>query len=325
MEIKRREFLKGVAYGGLLVAADASSALAQPFRREDKELSAEALGLLYDATLCIGCKACVSACKQYNNMPPEHSTTDGIYDNPIDLSGKTLNIIKVYTHGAGAAKDTEGGFSFVKRQCMHCVDPSCVSACPVSALTKNPGNGIVRYNKDACIGCRYCQVACPYNIPKFEWDDPFPQIRKCELCSHRIKEGGYAACCEFCPTGASLFGRTADLLQEAKKRLGLKPGSEYGFPVGRLGSRERSHRVVEAAYYPSVFGERDGGGTQVLLLAGVPFGKLGLPALPVRADATRSEGIQHTLYKGMAGPLVLLGGLLAAAYRSTNNHYKDED
>lgn len=324
MDIKRRDFLKGVAYGGLLVAADASSALAKPFDREKKEMPPEALGMLYDATLCIGCKACVVKCKEFNDMPPEHATTDRMYDNALDLSGRTLNIIKVYTHGAGTVKDREDGFSFVKRQCMHCVDPSCVSACPVSALKKDAASGIVGYDKGACIGCRYCQMACPYNIPKFEFDEPFPQIRKCQLCSHRIKEGGYSACCEFCPTGASLYGRTADLMEEANRRLALKPGDDYEFPVGRIGSKEKSYRTIETAYFPAVYGAREGGGTQVVMLAGVPFEKLGMPALSATSDASRSEGIQHTVYKGMIGPLVLLGGLLAAAYRSTNNH-KDED
>lgn len=320
MEMKRRDFLKGVACGGLLLAADVPSALAQPFARQQKAMPPEAVGILYDATLCIGCKACVAACKEHNSMPPDFSTTDQLWDNAIDLSGKTLNIIKLYTHGAGAAKDREDGFSFVKRQCMHCIDPSCVSACPVSALTKDPKSGIVSYNKGACLGCRYCQVACPYNIPKFEWDAPFPQIRKCQLCSHRIKEGGYAACCEFCPTGASLFGTTKDLLEEARYRLTLKPGEEYGFPVGRIGSRETSHRTVEAVYQPRIYGEKEGGGTQVLMLAGVPFDKLGMPKLSETSDAARSEGLQHMIYRGMIAPIALLGGLLYAVHRSTKNN-----
>lgn len=317
MDMKRRDFLKGVAYGGLLLAADVPSALAA---RAPKALPPEAVGFLYDATLCIGCKACVAACKQYNNMPPEHSTTDNIYDNPLDLSGKTLNIIKLYTHGAGVEKDKENGFSYVKRQCMHCIDPSCVSACPVSALTKDPKTGIVSYNKDACIGCRYCQVACPYNIPKFEWDEPFPQIRKCQLCSHRLKEGKYAACCEFCPTGASLYGKVTDLQAEARHRLTLRPGDEYEFPVAHINSDQKSLRAVEQ-YYPYLYGEKDGGGTQILMLAGVPFDKLGMPKLSEVSDAARSEGLQHTIYKGMIAPVALLGGLLYAVYRNTK---KDE-
>ncbi len=112
---------------------------------------------LYDATVCIGCKACQAACKRANDNPPVFSTAQHLYDNPTDLDAYTFNIIKLYRNGSAQVKDREkDGYSYVKRHCMHCVDPSCVSACPVSALTKDPKTGIVRYDKGACIGCRYC-------------------------------------------------------------------------------------------------------------------------------------------------------------------------
>ncbi len=124
-------------------------------------------------------------------MPYEHTGDQEIWDNPHDLSARTLNIIKKYSHGTGKVKDRPtDGFSFIKRQCMHCVDPGCVFSCPVSALTKNPKTGIVTYNKNACIGCRYCQVACPFNVPKFEWNSPFPEIVKRELCENILNQGG---------------------------------------------------------------------------------------------------------------------------------------
>ena len=204
---------------------------------------------------------------------------------------------------------------------MHCVDPACVSACPVSALKKNQQTGVVSYNKDACIGCRYCQLACPYNIPKFEFDKTFPQIRKCQLCEHRFKDNKFSACCEVCPTGASIFGKVADLQAEAKKRLTLKPGEYYKYPVAHVKSGQVSYRPV-AKYQPKVYGEKDGGGSQILMLAAVSFEKLGMPALDEASDASFSENIQHTVYKGMIGPGVLLAGLLFAAYKSTNK--KDE-
>ncbi len=316
MDIERRNFLKGVACGGLMMATGVPAALAAEGPR--KSLPPGAVGFLYDATLCIGCKACVSACKQYNDMPPEHSSADQIWDNPIDLSSKTLNIIKLYQSGGGGEKDKENGFSFVKRQCMHCVDPSCISACPVSALTKDPQTGIVSYNKNACIGCRYCQVACPFDVPKFEYDKAFPQIRKCQLCAHRMKEGKYAACCEFCPTGASVFGPVSDLVAEANRRLTLKAGEDAKFPVSKLGSGHFNKRPA-AQYFPHLYGEKEGGGTQTLMLAGVPFDKLGLPDLPETSDASKSEHIQHTIYKGMIGPAVLLAGLLATVYKNTKD------
>lgn len=319
MDMKRREFLKIAAGSGVLLAVG-EPALA----REAKKLPSNALGILYDATVCIGCKVCQVACKQHNEMPTEHTAPEGIWDDPIDLSGKTLNIIKAYKEGTGENKDADkDGYSFIKRHCMHCIDPSCVSACPVSALKKDPDNGVVTYDKKACIGCRYCQVACPYNIPKFEYDKPFPQIRKCQLCNHRFKEDKFSACCEFCPTGASIFGKVTDLMEEAKKRLLLKAGDYYRYPVAHVKSTETSYRPV-AKYLNHVYGEKEGGGTQYLLLAGMPFGKLGLPELSDRSDALLSEGLQHTLYKGMIAPGVLLAGLLFAAYRSTRNHKDDE-
>lgn len=294
------------------------------FAREPNKLPPKAVGMLYDATVCIGCKVCQTACKEHNEMPVEHTDQSGIWDDPLDLSSKTLNIIKAYQEGTGMVKDSEtNGYSFIKRHCMHCVDPSCISACPVSALKKDPQNGVVSYNKDACIGCRYCQVACPYNIPKFEWDKPFPRIIKCQLCNHRFKDGKFSACCEFCPTGASIFGNVTDLLAEAKKRLALKIGEYYYYPVAHVNSDMKSYRPV-SKYIDYVYGEKDGGGTQYLLLAGVPFDKLGLPQLSDKPDAAFSEGLQHTLYKGMIAPAAVLAGLLFAAYRSTQNHKDDE-
>ena len=317
MDIKRRDFLKLAAGSGILLAAGEPA-----FAREPRKLPSEAVGILYDATVCIGCKVCQVACKENNEMPVEHSTPEAIWDDPIDLSSKTLNIIKVYKNGTGENKDSEiNGYSFIKRHCMHCADPSCVSACPVTALKKDPQNGVVSYDKDACIGCRYCQVACPYNIPKFEFDKPFPQIRKCQLCNHRYKEGKFSACCEFCPTGASIFGKVADLLEEAKKRLALKTGDYYNYPVAHVKSGVKSYRPV-SNYQNHIYGEKEGGGTQYLMLAGVPFAKLGMPELGEGADAAFSEGIMHTIYKGMIAPGAVLAGLLFAAYRST--HGKDE-
>lgn len=318
MEMKRREFLKGAAGSGILLAAGAEPALARP----PKHLLPEAAGILYDATVCIGCKACVSACKQHNDMPPEHSSLERLYDDPWDLSSKTLNIIKLYTNGTAAVKDREiDGYSYIKRHCMHCIDPACVSACPVSAMTKDPITGFVQYNKDACLGCRYCQIACPFEIPKFEWDEPFPQIKKCQLCRHRLAKGEIPACCEFCPTGASIFGKVADLRVEAERRLGLKPGREYGYPIQTVDAAARNLKKVSADYIPHVYGEKEGGGAQVLLLAGVPFEKLGLPLLPDTSDANRSESIQHTIYNKMIAPVGLLAIILYKAYINT----KDEE
>lgn len=320
MDIERRDFLKIAAGSGLLLAAGESSALMRP----PKSIPSEAVGMFYDSTICIGCKVCQKACKESNKLPAEHTIrgpemTELVWDNPIDLSGKTYNIIKCYKSGSGETKNQEeNGFAFVQRHCMHCVDPACVSACPVSALKKNPTNGVVTYNKNACIGCRYCQLACPFNIPKMEWDNPFPQIRKCQFCDHRFAEGKYSACCEFCPTGASIFGPAKDLLEEARKRLTLKPGQYYDYPVATVNSKQKQRQKV-AAYVNYIYGEKEAGGTQFIMLSSVPFEKLGMPSLSDKSDAAFSEGLQHTIYKGMIAPAAVLAGLMFAAYRSTKN------
>ena len=299
MSIKRRDFLKAAAGSGLLLAAGSQPALASS---AGTELPPEALGILYDSNLCIGCQACMTACKKANDMPAEHTGVNSMWDNPIDLSAKTLNIIKMYREGEE--------FAFVKRQCLHCLEPSCAAACPVSALTKDPTTGVVTYNKDACIGCRYCQVACPYNVPKFEWDDPFPQIVKCQLCDHRYDQGHYAACCEACPTGASLFGPVRLLKEEARRRLMMTPGQECEFPVNHIEKGgTTSHRARE--YVNHIYGEEELGGTQVMLLAGTDFQKLGLPKVKKTSYVSDMEGISKGLYTYMLFPVAAFGGLFS--------------
>jgi Fe-S-cluster-containing dehydrogenase component len=325
--MERRDFLKLTAASGLLIAAEA---LPKPAAAA-KELPREAVGILYDATLCIGCKVCMVSCKQVNSQKggalwsdgmtvPPYETAGGMpaWDAPADLSGRTLNIIQTYRSGDSTAKDEVDGYSFVKRHCMHCTHPACVSACPVSAMKKDTRTGIVTYDKDACIGCRYCQVACPFNIPKFEWDQAFPQIRKCQLCRHR-EPGKYSACCEACPTGASIYGKVTDLQLEAARRQSLRPGDHTDYPLQRVDS-DTLVRSKVARYEKHIYGFHEVGGTQYLMLAGVPFDKLGLPKLPEEAFAAKSETIQHTLYKGMIAPGVLLAGLLFAAFRSSRDH-----
>jgi len=335
----RRDFLKGFLAGGTALTVGAATTPAQA--RDTYKRPPEAMGLLYDATLCVGCKACMAACKEANNNPPEFNTVDKLWDTPLDTSGYTFNIIKMYRNGTMETKDAEiNGYAFMKTSCMHCADPSCVSACPVSAMTKNAENGIVEYNPDKCIGCRYCVVACPFGIPKFQLDDPFGRIGKCELCRHRHKDGHYSACAEVCPTGATLFGRTDDLLAEAKRRLALKPGTVTKFPRGRLrpatekmlqgkddgkgqkhrhGWRDEPDQIYEGTvgkYVQHVYGEKEYGGTQVLKLSGVNFEKVGMPNLPPYSSAATSETIQHSLYGGLLMPIAVLGALTWVAKRN---------
>ena len=318
----RRDFLKGVLVSG---AAISTVAIAPDVcARETRTRPPEGLGLLYDATLCIGCKACVAACKEANDNPPEFSTGDHLWDTPLDTSGYTFNLIKMYRNGTMETKDAEvNGYAFMKTSCMHCADPSCVSACPVSAMMKDPVTGVVAYDPEACVGCRYCVVACPFGIPKYQYDSPTGKIGKCELCRHRYKDGHYSACAEVCPTGATLYGKTADLLVEAKRRIALEPGSITTYPRGEIGGPDQSYEAPVGNYLKHVYGEHEYGGTQVLKLSAVTFAKVGMPDLKPEAAAAASETIQHTLYGGLIMPFVVLGAMTYVAKR--NVHHEDDD
>jgi len=275
MGISRRTALKAMVaatattVAGSLSARDTqAAALAAP---------ADAVGMLYDATRCIGCKACMTACNKANDVPPDTAASGGLWHMPVDLNEYAKNIIKLY-------RDPQNGEqSFVKRQCMHCIDPACVGACMLGALHKGE-KGIVSYDPDLCIGCRYCEMGCPFNILKFEWSKAIPKMSKCELCRHR-KEG--PACCEVCPVEAVIYGKRADLLAEAHRRIEQNPGR----------------------YLPRVYGEEEVGGTQVLYLAHVDFDKLGLPAYTDQSVPQRVRTLQHTLYQGFIAPIALYGVL----------------
>jgi len=242
-------------------------------------------------------------------------------------------VIKVYRNGTMEQKDREeDDFAFIKRQCLHCNDPSCVSACPVTAMIKDPETGIVNHDPDRCIGCRYCVFACPFQVPKYQHDDPFGEITKCELCDHRLAEGQLPGCVEHCPTGATLFGCVEDLQREAQRRIELKPGDTYEYPRGDLnrqyGESTPSHeKVVEAVYRPEVYGDTVLGGVQTLYLSAVSFDKLGLPYgnVPDYGYATLTEGTQHTLYKGMIAPLAVLTGLILLARRNFDKHHHEAE
>lgn len=329
MGIDRRDFLK-LASRAAAFSAAAVSGTAQA--RPPKQLSPDALGLLYDGTLCIGCRACIPACKEANAMPSERTALEQqpgikgeVWEAPVDLSGKTLNVIKLYKDGSGAHKDeVKDGYAFTKSSCMHCVDASCVSVCPVSAMTKDPVTGIVSYSVDACIGCRYCVAACPFGVPRFTYDTPKPQISKCQLCKHRLADGGFAACATVCPTGATLFGKVKDLQAEIARRRSLTPGSETVFHRGRIDASDTYLGKV-GKYVERTYGEHEIGGTQVLHLSGVPFELLDKPALPDVPPAEISETIQHGVYYGMLAPATFLGILVAAARRNMVAAGKDPD
>ena len=273
MTISRRDFLK---VAGL--AAGSALAFPQGVSASSGTDTDNHIAMLYDSTICVGCNACTNACRQWNETMPELDER-GTYDAPPELSADTYTLIQLYKG--------EDEFGFVKRQCMHCVDPACVSGCPVSALQKM-SDGPVTYDKDRCIGCRYCMYACPYHVPRFEWDTArFPVITKCHFCyESRIKTGlGGPACADRCPTGALIWGKRGDLLKEAQSRIDENPDR----------------------YVNYIYGKDDVGGTSVLYLSHIPFENLGLEDLgtepvPMISEQT-SDIVLPTIFVG--GPLIL--------------------
>ncbi len=321
--MKRRDFFK---LGAGSVAAICSTG-AQA--RQNLQPAPKAVGMLFDSTLCVGCKACVAKCKEVNNMPPVTTGDKKAWDSARDLSEKTLNVIKVYKNGTAELKDSEiDGFCFEKRSCMHCVDPGCVSVCPVTALRKDPITGIVTYHADACIGCRNCMVGCPYNVPQFEYDEAFGQIQKCQMCNQagveRIDKGQMPGCVEACPTGATLFGSRDALLKEAKKRMSLKPGDIYNYPRGDVNKPDSFHEKEIPDYQQHIWGEKEAGGTNVMHISAVPFDKLGMPPLKDRSAASIAEGVQHTLYNYLALPAVALAGLTYVVRQNSSDDTGDD-
>jgi Fe-S-cluster-containing dehydrogenase component len=321
--MERRDFLKAALGGGAAALCSVGVAEARP----NLQPAEEAVGMLYDATLCVGCKACVAKCKEVNGLSPANSSPENPWDNARDLSGDTFNVIKVYRNGKAENKDSlKDGFCFEKRSCMHCVDPGCVSACPTTSMRRDPKTGIVTHHPDSCIGCRNCMVACPYNVPQFEYNKVFGSIHKCQMCNQsgveRINKGQMTGCAEACPTGATLFGNRKALLAEAKRRMALKAGDIYDYPRGDVSKPDSTHEKKVASYQKHIWGETEAGGTNVLHLSAIPFDQLGMPPLGERSAASVSETVQHTLYSYLAIPAIALAGLTYAVKR--NSGHDDE-
>jgi len=284
MDVNRRDVLKVLLGGTAIGAVTASTAHVAQAAPDKVEPLEDAVGLLYDASKCIGCRACMPACQNANGLAADRGSSHGLYMQPNNLNSQTKNLIKLYVAPDGHER------SFMKQQCMHCVDPSCVSGCPMQALHKE-AKGVVGWDADLCIGCRYCQIACPFNIPKFEWYRVNPKIVKCELCRHIVgKTQDQPACTKVCPTHAVIYGRRSDLLAEAHRRIQENPGHYY---------QDR------------VYGETEGGGTQCLILSRVDYAKLGLPPMGPESNASRVRRVTNVIYQGFLTPVVIYGGLVA--------------
>lgn len=295
MTLTRRNVLRSIGCGSIAAVAAVTPVAALASETSAPAAGPDALGMLYDATVCIGCKACVAACAAANGLKPDTALSGGIWQMPTDLNAQTKNIIQLYRSEDGSEA------SFMKRQCMHCVDPACAAGCPFGALTKGQF-GIVEWHGELCIGCRYCEITCPFDVPRFEWTKFNPKIVKCELCRHRLPNGDQPACTEVCPVGAVIFGTRAQLLEEAHRRIAAHPGKYY---------QDR------------VYGEHDLGGTQVVYLSHVPFAKLGLHETGDESPAHYGSKVHAVLYKGMAIPVMVYAGLAALMRRRFHVHEEE--
>ena len=221
-------------------------------------MTAHKYGFLIDATRCIDCRACLMACSVENNVSMTHTR---IWMKDTGLTGDYPDL-QHYT---------------APYHCMHCVDPSCVSACTVGALQQD-ADGVVTYDNDRCIGCRYCMYACPFEVPHFEWDQQFALITKCDMCVARLDEGQAPACAATCPTGAIQFGNREDMLAQAHDRIQHEPDR----------------------YIDHVFGEHENGGTSTFYISAVPFEQLGFP----QVQSTKSPAEYNRLATEIGTPVI---------------------
>lgn len=302
MNLNRRSFLALVGAAGASVTvadnAESTASLKSP---------ADAFGCLVDLTRCVGCRKCEEACNRVNGLPaPSRSFEDPTVLNRLRRPDeKAYTVVNRYFPGKLDAQNQLVP-TYVKIQCMHCQDPACASACIVGALTKK-ADGSVHYDVSKCIGCRYCMVACPFEIPAYEYQDPItPRVMKCTFCHERIaKKGGLPGCAEICPVEAITFGKRSTLLRIAKERIQENP----------------------ARYIPQIYGEKEVGGTSWMYLSAIPFEKLGFIQVPDQPTPKLAERIQHTLFSYLWSPIVLfglLGGIMWTSKRNGNTDVKQQ-
>ncbi len=296
-KIDRRAFLKrSLSIGAGLTGLSAACASAGP----KNILSTERMGVLVDTTVCIGCRNCEWACKQAHEIPtaPIETYEDkSVFDAMRRPDDKALTVVNRY------ADRTRPGVSHaVKVQCMHCARPACVSACIVGALSKQE-NGAVVWDTAKCIGCRYCMVACPFQIPAFEYHKALqPRIMKCDFCFERRKCGKLPACVDICPVEALTYGPREDLVGIARSRV----------------------RRFPKRYVNHVFGEYEVGGTDWLYLAGAAFADLQFPKLGQNPAPGVSESIQHGIFAYFIPPVSLYALLGVLMWISKHNPKTDE-
>jgi formate dehydrogenase iron-sulfur subunit len=170
---------------------------------------------LIDTSKCIGCKACESACLEWNNLREEVGLNHGVSDNPLDLTPESLTVMRFSEWINPETQNLE--WLIRKDGCMHCEDPGCLKACPAPGAIVQYSNGIVDFDHDKCIGCGYCIKGCPFNIPRISKADN--KAYKCTLCSDRIAVGQGPACAKACPTQAIVFGTKDEMKAHAEARI----------------------------------------------------------------------------------------------------------
>jgi len=261
----RRGFLKAslVAGGTAITGREA--------RAQEETKPEEFVGILVDTTRCIGCRSCEVACGETWGLHVPDPVNDGALNQERTTSDNQYMIVNRY--------DTDAGEVFVKKQCMHCHQPACAAACPTEAMKKHP-NGPITWDGDKCIGCRFCMVSCPFDIPKFEYGDWNPELKKCTMCFERLKEGEQPACVAACPTDTLMFGTQVQNLSIARHRIARHPDE----------------------YVPHIYGDREVGGTGYIYLSAVPFEQLGF-----RTDLGQTPYPEYTREFLYAVPAVLFG------------------
>jgi formate dehydrogenase iron-sulfur subunit len=201
--------------------------------------------ILTDVSKCVGCQKCVAACNAEHGQPPVAAPQRWTLDDGLSADRLTSVVRR-------DGRD-------VRKQCRHCLEPACASACPVGALHRTP-EGPVVYDASRCLGCRYCMMACPYGIPRYAWGSATPTVRKCDLCfARRTSQGRQPACTEACPTKATIFGERDQLFAEARRRVAAN----------------------RAEYLPRVWGEGEAGGASVLYVSPIPLDFLRVGGRPL--------------------------------------------
>lgn len=286
MDQSRRNFLKTSAAIGTAVAGTGLSP--KKAKAADITLDEDRMGVLVDTTACIGCRKCEWACKKAHDLPAGDINDYGdrsVFEEQRRPNAYALTVVNEYEN------PNEKFPLNVKFQCMHCDHPACASACIVGAFSKHE-NGSVLWDTKKCIGCRYCLVACPFQVPAFEYDKAWsPDIKKCDFCFERTKKGLLPACVDICPMEVLTYGKRSELLEIAREKISLNP--------------ER--------YIDQILGEQEAGGTSWMYLANRDFTNIGFPELQDTPAPAVTEAIQHGLFAYFISPVALfafLGGIM---------------